>query len=247
MKIATKIFDKIHQIYEGLKPKSNDKRSKAILALYAARQHYRQEFGLGQAYTYHLPEARLQGAVACEHIIPIHLEYAVIGATRDLHKLRALVTIAEAAECHCADLEILQALYHIGIDFSFEDLAIWRKLLVEGRLEEVLYLEYAVVKEQDKVHPFSDNYTPPPSPQTKSSTPSRLDSEPEAIIEPIPGTPQEDLVQDLRESYREIRREELSEIRPIHEENQREHSPLITPSQFILVLLRELSQQPHDN
>jgi hypothetical protein len=49
--------------------------------------------------------------------------------------------------------EFIGALSTIGIKFTFEEFKIWQTLLAEGRLEEVLYLEYGATVLHGTVHP----------------------------------------------------------------------------------------------
>jgi hypothetical protein len=129
---------------------------------------YQEEFKEDVKGTLKISEHRLEGRLLCEHTLSVTLEYAEVADGRTLIDLRVLATLAKYNQSHCIDLELLEGLLKLNLEFTFEDLEIWKNLLIQGRYEEAVLLEYGVAAIHRSSHPHAVP-SPRQSPQSTHS------------------------------------------------------------------------------
>lgn len=89
----------------------------------------------------------------CTHPIKVNLPSRIIISERSIGELRKATLLSAYAKTSCADFEILQALYNIGLLFEIDDFHLWKELLQRGKIDDALWLEHAVCEHSRSVHP----------------------------------------------------------------------------------------------
>ena len=88
----------------------------------------------------------------CQHTanitFPTNIETEV-----DITKLCAATTLASILNTNCVDHGVCHALWNIGIKFEEDHYCLWKFLLGDQRINNAIWLEYAVCEDTSEKHP----------------------------------------------------------------------------------------------